>query len=70
MADLVPWWVWLILLARQLLVIGFVLLAGVVQGRSTGQYPTLKEWCAALHLLRRPPGMPRRRERLPATREN
>jgi len=53
MAELVPWWVWLIPLARTFLLAGFVLLAGLVQGRSSGRYPTLEQWCEALRAVHR-----------------
>lgn len=48
---MVPWWAWLLPLARTGLLIAFVLVVGVIQGRSTDVYPTLQEWSEALHRL-------------------
>jgi hypothetical protein len=55
MAGMVPWWVWLLPLVRTALVIAFVLVVGVIQGRSTGTYPPLAQWSEALDRLRRWP---------------
>lgn len=60
--GMVPWWAWLLPLARAGLLIAFVLVVGIVQGRSTGVYPTLLEWSEALHRLRWWPRSRRRDE--------
>jgi hypothetical protein len=52
MMNALPVWVWLIPLLRPVLTLGFVLLAGTIQGRTTGTWPTLAEWCTAMHGLR------------------
>lgn len=51
MWSYLPWWMVLVLVARPLLTLLFVVFAGVVQGRTTGSYPTLGEWCHALASL-------------------
>jgi hypothetical protein len=51
MMNAVPGWVWLVPLLRPVLTVGFVLLAGTIQGRTTGTWPTLSEWCGAVHQL-------------------
>jgi len=40
--------------AQYLLRVLFALIAGMVQGRTTGSYPTVEVWCAALRTLQDP----------------
>jgi hypothetical protein len=52
MLDSIPSWIWLLAVGRSLLGVGFVVFAGVLQGRTHGTWPTLTEWCGALRSLR------------------
>jgi hypothetical protein len=48
-----------LMLGRLLLLVLFTILAGVIQGRSTGTYPKVNEWSGALKkLLTRAPPKP------------
>jgi hypothetical protein len=38
-------------IARAVLAITFVVIVGIVQGRTTGKYPSLTQWVAALRRL-------------------
>ncbi len=38
-------------LARAVLLMAFTLFAGIVQGRTTGRYPDVREWAIALRVL-------------------
>lgn len=46
-----PWWVWLVPLGPAVLTLSFVVLAGIIQGFTTGKWPSLTEWCQAARLL-------------------
>ncbi len=47
----VPWWAWTIPLWPTLVAMAFVLGAGWLQRRSTGRYPTLRDFVHALLTL-------------------
>jgi hypothetical protein len=47
-----PWWILLLPVIRPLIMVGFVLVAGLVQGRTTGIWPTLSEWTSAVSTVR------------------
>jgi hypothetical protein len=49
----IPWILVLMLGTRTPLKIFFVGAVGVVQGRKTGRWPTLAEWCIALVIISR-----------------
>jgi len=48
-------WAWLTLLLpfvlRDVVTVGFILIIGVIQGVTTGQYPSLDRWAQALGRL-------------------
>ena len=49
----IPWWAWTMPVWLPLMSMCFVLLAGWLTHRSTGRYPSLSEWCAALNAVLR-----------------
>lgn len=48
MSSQLPWWVWTVPLWPTILHMGFVLAAGWLQRRSSGNYPTLRDFSAAV----------------------
>jgi hypothetical protein len=48
MADAIPWWILLLPFVRPAMTIVFVLLAGAIQGRTSGRWPSLAEWASAV----------------------
>jgi hypothetical protein len=52
MPTALPWWILLMPFARPAMTIVFVLLAGTIQGRTTGRWPTLTEWAGAMTTVR------------------
>jgi hypothetical protein len=48
MVQTIPWWVWLIPLARVVAALLVVLFGSIVERISTGRWPSLVEWCRAM----------------------
>lgn len=51
MFTLDPWWIWLVPVIRVFITGAFIVVAGLVQGKTTGRYPTLAESCEAFRTL-------------------
>jgi hypothetical protein len=51
MLEAVPWWICILPALRVLATGIFVMLAGLLEGRATGHYPTLIESCEAFRTL-------------------
>jgi hypothetical protein len=54
-----PWWIFLLPSIRPIMVLCFVIVAGTIQGRTTGKWPTLNEWCTAVGAVRPPTALNR-----------
>ena len=52
MPDTLPWWIFLIPSIRPMMILLFVVFAGTIQGRTTGRWPTMHEWCVAVGAAR------------------
>lgn len=52
----IPLWLWLLLPVHSVVTVAFVLAAGIIQGRTTGRYPSLRQWATALRDLQQPGG--------------
>lgn len=56
----IPFWLGLGLLVlmpmRSVVTVGFVLIVGIIQGLTTGHYPSLKQWATVLRDLQQPVG--------------
>lgn len=54
----IPFWLGLGLLVvmpiRSVVTVGFVLIVGIIQGLTTGRYPSLTQWATALRDLQPP----------------
>jgi hypothetical protein len=54
----IPQWLWLLLLLPMngVMTVWFVLAVGIIQGLTTGRYPSLSQWSTALRDLQQPVG--------------
>ena len=49
-----PWWILFAPAVHPTVKIVFILIAGIIQGRKTGYWPTLSEWASAASTMQSP----------------
>lgn len=50
--NTILWWICVVPFVQPVLMVTFVLVAGIIQGRTTGRWPTLVEWSMAMRTVR------------------